>query len=206
MLGSGNARQFESAFVGQSFYAVRCHTFMVGAYCGTCRASSTHILFRVRLTAIVIVAMLAGCRGKRVGFSSDLKMSDALSERQLIAGFHDLEQKQWRWTSRRFAVVLQPPPGAELHGGTLELHLFIPDSQIQKFGPITLNAEAADMSLAPATFIKGGAHSYARKVAPALFRGALLPVVFTYDKALAPSNQENRELAAVVSEISLRAE
>ena len=157
----------------------------------------------MRLTAIVIVAMLAGCRGKRVGLSSDLKMSDAFSERQLIDGFHDLEQKQWRWTKRRFAVVLQEPAGAERNGGTLRLQLYIPDSQIQKLGPITLSAEAADMSLAPETFIKGGTHSYARKVPPALFRGALLPVVFTCDKALAPSDNETRELAAVVSEISL---
>ena len=130
-------------------------------------------------------------------------MSDALSERQLIAGFHDLEQKQWRWTKRRFAVVLQQPRGAERNGGALELHLFIPDSQIQKLGPITLSAEAADIPLAPETFIKGGTYLYTRKIPPAAFPNALLPVVFTYDKALAPSDNETRELAAVVSEVSL---
>jgi hypothetical protein len=157
----------------------------------------------LRAFILASVLMLAGCGAKRVAFTNDLKMSDAASEKQLTAGFYAIEEKRWRWMARRFGVVLQPPPGSERQGGTLRLELYLPDSQLRKLGPITLSAEAEDMPLAPETFMKGGRHSYSRQLPPGLFRDALVPVVFTFDKALAPSDKEPRELAAVVSEVSV---
>ena len=157
----------------------------------------------IRVFSLVIALASISCHAKRVAFSSDLKMGDALSDRQLISGFYGIEQKQWRWAARRFAVVLQPPPGSERAGGTLRLHLFIPASQIEKFGPITLSAEAEDAPLAPETFSQGGSYTYSRNVPAALFRATLLPVVFTLDKAIGRSEKDSRELGAVVTEVSI---
>jgi len=148
-------------------------------------------------------AAFAGCQPKRIPPSSDLKMSGSSSEKQLISGFHPLENNRWRWTARRFAVVLQPPAGSERTGATLRLQLFIPASQIQKLGPMTLTADVGEVSFAPETFTQGGTFSYSRDVPPALFHNYLLPVVFTFDKALAPTGADGRELAAVVTEVSL---
>jgi hypothetical protein len=157
------------------------------------------------LVSMVIFALpSAACRKKRIPPpSSDLRMSDSYSPRQLIAGFYKLEQNQWRWTARRFAVVLKPPPGSEQTGATLQLTLFIPESQIEKLGPMTLSADVGEVSLSSETFTEGGSLSYRRQIPPALIGSNLLPVVFRFDKALAPFQTDGRELAAVVSEVSL---
>ena len=158
------------------------------------------------LTGIVIFALpLAACHKKRVPpFSSDLKMSNPYSERQLIAGFYQLEQNQWRWAARRFAVVLKPPPGSERTGATLQLTFFIPDAQVEALGPVTLGADVGDISLASEELTKGGSFSYCRNISPSLIGPGLLPVVFHFDKALPPSPTDGRELAAVISEVSLQ--
>jgi hypothetical protein len=151
----------------------------------------------------MVLLVFSGCRSKDSPSLSDLKMSDPNAERQLISGFYKLEQNQWRWTAGRFAVVLQPPRGAGQNGGTLRLQLFVPPGQIEKLGPLTLTAYADDVTLAPEIFTKAGAYSYSRNVPAAAFHPNLLPVVFNFDKALAPSSTETRELAAVVTEVSL---
>ena len=157
----------------------------------------------IRAFCLIIALVCISCHKKRVAFSSDLKMGDAFADRQLIGGFYELEQKQWRWAARRFAVVLQPPPGSERAGGILRLHLFIPDSQIEKLGPITLSAEADEAPLAPETFSKGGSYTYSRMVPAALFHATLLPVVFTLDKVIGRSEKDSRELGAVITEVSI---
>ncbi|MDQ6759685.1 MAG: hypothetical protein M3Z32_07460 [Acidobacteriota bacterium] len=130
-------------------------------------------------------------------------MSDATSARQLMAGFHNLEQHRWRWTERRFAVVLQPPPGSEQYGATLQLKLYVAAQSIQKLGSITLAAQVEGVALAPEVFAKDGTYLYTRAVPALLFRGGLLPVAFSLDKALALSDSEFRELGTVVEEVSL---
>jgi hypothetical protein len=159
----------------------------------------------VCINLVIFSISLAGCHRKRVPPpSSDLRMSDKYSAKQLIDGFYDLEQNQWRWAAGRFAVVLQPPAGSERTGATLQLKMFIPESQIQKLGPMTLSADVGEVSLAPETFTKGGSFSYCRDISPKLIGPNLLPVVFRFDKALAPFEADSRELAVVVLEVSLQ--
>jgi hypothetical protein len=158
------------------------------------------------INIVVLFVFLSGCHKRRApSFSSDLRMSDRSSAKQLIDGFYDLEQNQWRWTAHRFAVVLKPPTGSERTGAVLQLKMFIPEAQIQKIGPMTLSADVGEVSLAPETFTEGGSLSYCRKIPPKLINpNLLLPVVFNFDKAVPPSQADGRELAAVVSEVSLK--
>jgi hypothetical protein len=121
----------------------------------------------------------------------------------MIAGFHALEANSWRWTARNFAVTLLPPPGADRKGALLRLRLVIPDGQIEKLGPMTLSADVDDRTLNPQTFSKGGDYDYVRDVPADVLRTNLAPVIFTFDKALAPSLGDGRELAAIVTEIAL---
>jgi hypothetical protein len=156
------------------------------------------------LSIIVFSLLSAACHKKRVPpFSSNLKMSDPSSARQLIAGFYSLEQGKWRWAAGHFAVVLKPPPGSERTGATLQLKFFIPDTQIDQLGPMTLSADVGDVSLASETFAEGGILCYRRDIPPALIGPNLLPVVFRFNKVLAPFQTDGRELAAVVTEVSL---
>lgn len=133
---------------------------------------------------------------------SDLKFSDKNTERQLIAGFHELEGDGWRWTTHRFAVVLAVPVGNPTQGAVLEVHLYLPDSQIQSLGPITLNADVDDLELPSEKYAKGGGYIYTRTIPPDLLKDALCSVVFTLDKAVWARRADERELGAFVSEIS----
>ena len=135
---------------------------------------------------------------------SDVKFSDKSSERQLIAGFYGVEGDGWRWTTHRFAAVLAVPPGSQTAGATLQLRLYIPESQIDHLGPMTISADVRDTSLAPETFAKAGSYTYTRTLSPELLNQPVLPIIFTFDKALEPRNSDIRELGAVVSEISLK--
>lgn len=130
-------------------------------------------------------------------------MSATSSEVQLISGFYGLENKKWRWVARRFAVVLRPPPGSERDGAILRVQLFLPEPQIQKLGPMTLSADVGDAELQSETFAKGGIYWYTQDVPAALLRAELIPVVFSFDKAMPPSLTDGRELAAVVTQVSL---
>ncbi len=159
---------------------------------------------RIRIVLLALAFGLLGCAGKSsTRFSGAVRMSDASSGMQLIAGFHNLEQNRWRWTDRRFAVVLQPPPGSEQYGATLRLKLYVATPSIQKLGPITLTAQVEDLALAPELFTKSGIHWYTRELPPSVFHGALLPVAFSLNKALALWESEFHELGTVVEEVSL---
>lgn len=153
---------------------------------------------------LAISTTLAGCQAKILApLSNDVKMSDPTSVKQLIAGFYGLEEHKWRWTARRFAVVFQPPAGSQQKGATLRLQLYFPDSEIKQLGPITLTTDVSDITLSPQTFSKPGAFSYVRTVPAAVLHTDLLPVVFSFDKALGVGVKDERELGAVVTEISL---
>ncbi len=164
----------------------------------------SHRSSRIRSILLALAFGLVGCAAKSsTRFSSAVRMSDPSSGRQLIAGFHNLEQHRWRWTERRFAVVLQPPPGSEQYGATLQLKLYVAAQSIQKLGPITLTAQVEDLALAPEVFAKDGIYLYTRELPASVFHGTLFPVAFSLDKALALSDSEFHELGTVVEEVSL---
>ena len=154
---------------------------------------------------MAILVCLSGCTGAQPPLSTDLKMSDSSAERQLIGGFYQPEQN-WRWVARRFAVVFPPPSGSEQSGATLQLRFFISKTTIGRLGPMTLTAIVGNTSLAPETFTRFGNFTYHAEVPPtALQSNRVVPVVFTFDKALSPGETDGRELSVVVTEVSLRA-
>jgi hypothetical protein len=148
-------------------------------------------------------AMASGCRRKVSPLASDLKFSGKQVGRQLIAGFYSAEGEGWRWTKHRFAVVLAVPPNTRTTGANLQVRLYIPDEQVERLGPMTLIADVNDTELSPETFRKGGSHIYSRVIPARLLDEPVLPIVFTFDKSVQPSNSDGRELAAVISEVSL---
>jgi hypothetical protein len=130
-------------------------------------------------------------------------MADPKVGKQLLAGFYDIEANSWRWTARRFVVTFPQPAKSENKGAILELQLFIPGSQIDKLGPMTLIADVDEHELKPETFKAGGQYTFSREVPPEALREKLIPVIFSLDKAAAPSTADGRELGAIVSMVAL---
>ena len=110
-----------------------------------CRLARTRLGIRL-FSAVLFSIVAAGCHKKVAPLVSDLQFSDKKSERQLISGFYAAEGEGWRWTKHRFAAVLAVPPGSQTAGATLQMRLYIPESQIDDLGPMTLSADIRDTS------------------------------------------------------------
>lgn len=154
---------------------------------------------------MVVFAHLCGCHhAVRKQPLSTLHMADPAAAGQLVTGFYGVESNSWRWTAKRFVVTLLPPKGSDVRGGLLRMHIVIPDAQFKRLGPVTVSVDADDINLESQTFPAAGDYNYLSEVPASILRTNLLPVIFTLDKAAAPSTTDGRELGAVVSEISLQ--
>jgi hypothetical protein len=160
----------------------------------------------------LLLAPLACKRSKKVKVQTEeeaprmaslIQMADARSAGQLVSGFYDVEQNAWRWAQKRFSVVLRPPLGAAQKGATLTLRFTVPEVIISKLQGVTLTATVNGSALAPETYSKAGDYTYSRDVASNLLTGDSARVDFALDKALAPSEADQRELAVVVLGVGL---
>lgn len=133
---------------------------------------------------------------------SVIGMADAAASSQLLSGFYGVESGSWRWTARRFSVLLRAPDGAV---GSVELTVkfIIPPVQIQRLGSMTLAATVDRQELTPETYSTAGEVAYRRTVPASALVSEAVPVSFEFDKALAPSSADARELAAIAVSASL---
>jgi hypothetical protein len=137
--------------------------------------------------------------------ASTIRMGAEGSERQLISGFHEIEDNAWRWTAKSFAVVLAPPAGAVQKGAVLEVRLTVPQVVLTKVSAVSLHASLGGKELAPETFSTPGEHVYRRDVDAALLTGNPVRVDFQLDRAIPPNDVDRRELGIVVSSMGLSA-
>ncbi len=157
----------------------------------------------ITAAAIVAFASASACHRVQQQPSSNVSTADPAATRQLISGFYPVEGNAWRWAVHTFTVALKPPAGTERTGAKLVLQFFIPDSQIEKLGPVTISATVDGEDLEPQTFSTGGAHFYSRDVGAEFLDTNIVPFQFTFDKYVAASAADPRELAAVINRIAL---
>lgn len=150
----------------------------------------------------LVCLVLSGCHNVKEPVSR-LDLANEATSNQLLSGFWWLESGSWRWTAREFSAALKPPEDAEKKGSTLYLHLYIPVTQIQLLGAMTLTAKTDHYLLKPETFSQGGTYVYTCEIPKELLATSILPVKFSFDKALPPDKGDGRELAAIVSGIEL---
>ncbi len=158
----------------------------------------------------------AGCKRKRRteeqpeatpgALLSDVRMADNRAAVQLAKGFYDPEGNAWRWTQKRFTVVLAPPPGAARRGARLVFHFTLPSVLIAKTGPVTLAAAISGQQLAPGTYSSAGDYVYERDVPATLLGAPAVSVDFETDKALPPTGTDQRELGLVATSVALQPE
>jgi hypothetical protein len=134
---------------------------------------------------------------------SDVAANDARGAAQLLSGFYDPEQSAWRWTMGKFAVILQPPPGAARNGARLVLDLSIPEPVITRRRSVTLTASVEGLPLAPQTYTQAGQYTYSRDVPGTLLAAGPVKIDFVLDKFLAAGEIETRELGLIVRRVAL---
>ena len=166
------------------------------------------------LPLVILVALAAapiGCKRKRPApgesgpaeLASTLHLGDPRVADQLLSGFYEIEAHAWRWSARKFSVLLRPPAGSAQAGATLELHLTIPPVVIEKLNHLTLSGDVNGSPMAPETYTKPGDYVYQRDIPASAFHGATVHVNFELDQAIPPSESDLRELGVVVSSIRL---
>jgi hypothetical protein len=177
-----------------------------------------HKLFRATgwlacaLSVILLVAPL-GCKRRKVraqatveeapGLASTIHLGDPRMAAQIVSGLYSVENGAWRWSARRFSVVLRPPAGAAQKGALLRVKLTVPPVVIDKEKSVTLTAALAKSPLPPETYSKAGDYTFQREVPANLLAGDPVRVDFELDKAMPPSDADSRELGIVVLAIGL---
>lgn len=170
------------------------------------------------LTLTLIAGLLlipAGCKHRKpptpeaaedqaAQLAATVHTNDPKSAEQLIGGFHQIENKAWRWTAREFSVVLRPPAGTPQLGGVLQVHFSVPAILIEKLTKFTLTPSIAGTALTPETYSKAGDYVYQADVPAGLLKGGAVKVEFALDKAIPPNATDQRELGLIVSSIGLK--
>jgi hypothetical protein len=156
------------------------------------------------IMAMIAVSLTISCRHKEKGMASMVNMADPSTASQLVSGFYAVENGAWRWTSKKFSIVLKTPPGSAASGAMLRFRLFVSDDQINRLGPITLSADVDGHQLDPQTYSKPGDYAYSRPIPADALKAASVKVNFSLDKAREPDNVDVRQLGVVASLIGLQ--
>ena len=112
----------------------------------------------------------------------------------LESGWHQLEDESWRWTERRFSVLLEV--AATLAPATVRLRFHLPMLLLEQRRAVTLEARWNESALPRVTYSTPGRHEYTATI-PRLEPGAVR-VEFELDTVLEPSGLDQRELGVQV--------
>ena len=133
--------------------------------------------------------------------ASRIDTGDPDEAAQLLTGFYGIEMHAWRWTAKKFSVVLKPPAGSDHSGATLELKLYLPPIQLSTLGPITLRGDLDGYPLGARTYSAPGSYTFSAPIAAEHLGAALVTANFYFDKAVNTLKTDARELGAVVNSI-----
>jgi hypothetical protein len=168
----------------------------------------------MRRLVLVLLFALAACKKRPetpatvegpAEISGALRFGDAATAGQLIAGFHEVEQGAWRWTTHEFSVNLRPPFEGSTKGALLTLKFNLPEAVLSKTGPVSLVARAGGAELVRQTYSQPGPQTYLAEIPAAALSGPSVRIDFSTDKFLAAGVADKRELALIVSSVALEA-
>jgi hypothetical protein len=137
--------------------------------------------------------------------STQVQVAAPRASSQLISGWYNVERNSWRWTARRFTVVLRPPVGSAANGATLNFSFTVPNVVITRLHSVTLCAFIQTTRLAPETYQTSGKMTYTRDVPASLLSGETVRVDFELNRAMFPGKGDTRELGVIADRVGLEA-
>jgi hypothetical protein len=167
-------------------------------------------------SAFLSLAAIAGCKSGALDLANrteeevtppslagGIEVADPRAASQLVSGWRIVENNAWRWTARKFAVVLRPPIGAARRGAMLRLNFTLPQVVFSRFKAVTLTASIQGTRLAPETYNQPGAAVYTREVPASLLSGHSARIDFELDHAFIPDYGDPRELGLIAHRVAL---
>ena len=128
-------------------------------------------------------------------------MKDESRQQRLLRGFYEIRLAEWRWTSRVFAVSLDPPPSES--AVYLELDCSVPPEVISQVGTVTLTARVNGVEVGRQTYAQDGLHLFARRVPPAALQRQPAEVEFELDKSVTDA-KAGRVLGLIAISVGLK--
>src|SRR5262249_10319855 len=126
---------------------------------------------------------------------SEIQMADKTVERKRLRGFYE-SNGSWRWTSRVFAVSLDPPAPAK--PAYLALDCYLPGEMMSKVRTATLTARVNGAEVGRQTYSAEGRYLFSRLIPARMLPGGAVDVEFELDKSVRdPGNKRVLGLIAV---------
>jgi len=139
--------------------------------------------------------------------AAGIQVADPRAASQLVSGWWEVEDHAWRWTARKFAVILRPPLGAARHGAALRFRFTLPAVVFSHFKAVTLSTLVEGTPLAPETYRGPGPKVYMRDVPPRLLSTHTVRIDFELDRAfLAGGGKDPRELGLIGHSLGLESQ
>lgn len=113
---------------------------------------------------------------------------------RLRRGWHPLEDNAWRWSERIFSMELDT--SASLQPATLRFAFQLPEIVFARTPALNLAVRINGVPLASGIYSSPGKHQYVGSVPPLDADTAI--VEFELDHAIAPTDQDRRELGLIV--------
>jgi len=135
--------------------------------------------------------------------AANVDAANPLVAPQLVSGWWSVEQNSWRWTARKFAVILRTPIGGTTEGARLLFNFTLPDVVFTHFTQVTLSASIHGSPLAPETYRRPGTAMYMREIPADFLSVRSVRIDFELDKAMPPSQADQRELGLIARNVSL---
>jgi hypothetical protein len=164
--------------------------------------------------ALALVLLPAGCNRKpkapprvhvveeeKAALATVVHVADPRASPQLLSGFYDVEQGSWRWTGKKFSVVLAIPENVSRKQISLVFKMAVPEPVIQKLKSVTLTASVNGVALAPEIYRRPGEYVFTREVSAKALGGASAQIDFALDKVLPAGANDSRELGLVATSI-----
>jgi len=117
-----------------------------------------------------------------------------------VRGFSSAGPDQYRWSSREFEMEFPAPRGLYAE---LKVRLFVPQTSLDKLGPMTLRADIPREGSHSVTFSTEGVHDFTFHYAIKQHLVSTVRVRFRLDKALRDEHSRN-ELGLLVGSAELR--
>jgi hypothetical protein len=161
----------------------------------------------MRVSILLVLLALAGCnkvtaRAPVAPAQSVVSTADPQSAGQLTDGFYPIEDGAWRWTGKKFSVLLRTPHGAATRGATLVLNLAVPAPLIQHTRGITVTCAAAGTPLREEHYDQPGKYTLSRELESPI-AASTAAVTCNVDKTFKPDGNDARELGVIVASIGL---
>jgi hypothetical protein len=130
-----------------------------------------------------------------------LHMADPAAAPQLASGFHAVEQSAWRWTERKFSVMLKPPQNPT--PAQLKFRFAISPVVVERLKSVTLKASTDGAPVGSETYTAPGEYLFSKPLPVQASGDKPIAINFELDRAIAAGDLETRELGVIAISVGL---